>query len=133
MTAIVFTFENSFRTNSQRRPRRIKYLAARRGNGIEKKVMKTIISLKTISSLIGLSTVLVTSHAFAREWVLLDSDKAPQNWQITSHRRHRLWSHQRSVDRFRHRTGMELAADKIRVNTVSPGTVDSPMLHRLLV
>ncbi len=46
--------------------------------------MKTIISLKTISSLIGLSTVLVASHSLAREWVLLDSDKAPQNWQITS-------------------------------------------------
>lgn len=27
---------------------------------------------------------------------------------------------------------MELAADRIRVNTVSPGTVDSPMLHRFL-
>ncbi len=27
---------------------------------------------------------------------------------------------------------MELAKDKIRVNTVSPGTVDSPMLHRFL-
>jgi NAD(P)-dependent dehydrogenase (short-subunit alcohol dehydrogenase family) len=27
---------------------------------------------------------------------------------------------------------MELAADHIRVNTVSPGTVDSPMLHRFL-
>jgi NAD(P)-dependent dehydrogenase (short-subunit alcohol dehydrogenase family) len=28
---------------------------------------------------------------------------------------------------------MELAKDNIRVNTVSPGTVDSPMLHRFLV
>ena len=27
---------------------------------------------------------------------------------------------------------MELAKDRIRVNTVSPGTVDSPMLHRFL-
>jgi NAD(P)-dependent dehydrogenase (short-subunit alcohol dehydrogenase family) len=27
---------------------------------------------------------------------------------------------------------VELAADNIRVNTVSPGTVDSPMLHRFL-
>jgi NAD(P)-dependent dehydrogenase (short-subunit alcohol dehydrogenase family) len=27
---------------------------------------------------------------------------------------------------------MELAKDNIRVNTVSPGTVDSPMLHRFL-
>jgi NAD(P)-dependent dehydrogenase (short-subunit alcohol dehydrogenase family) len=28
--------------------------------------------------------------------------------------------------------GVELAVDNIRVNTVSPGTVDSPMLHRFL-
>ena len=28
--------------------------------------------------------------------------------------------------------GVELAVDGIRVNTVSPGTVDSPMLHRFL-
>jgi NAD(P)-dependent dehydrogenase (short-subunit alcohol dehydrogenase family) len=29
--------------------------------------------------------------------------------------------------------GIELAKDNIRVNTVSPGTVDSPMLHRFLL
>ena len=42
-----------------------------------KKLLQTI-------SLLSLSTALATTHAFARDWVLLDSDKAPQNWQITS-------------------------------------------------
>jgi len=46
--------------------------------------MKTIISLKTISSLIALSTALAATHALAWDWVLLDTDKAPHNWQITS-------------------------------------------------
>ena len=42
-----------------------------------KKLLQTI-------SLLSLSTALATTHAFARDWVLLDTDKAPQNWQITS-------------------------------------------------
>ena len=46
--------------------------------------MKTIISLKTIRSLIALSTALAATHALAWDWVLLDTDKAPHNWQITS-------------------------------------------------
>jgi hypothetical protein len=46
--------------------------------------MKTIISLRTISSLFCLSTALAATHALAWDWVLLDTDKAPHNWQITS-------------------------------------------------
>ena len=42
-----------------------------------KKLLQTI-------SILSLSTALATTHAFARDWVLLDTDKAPQNWQITS-------------------------------------------------
>jgi hypothetical protein len=42
-----------------------------------KKLLRTI-------SILSLSTALATTHAFARDWVLLDTDKAPQNWQITS-------------------------------------------------
>ena len=40
--------------------------------------------MKAIVSLIGLSLALATSHAFAKDYVLLDTDKAPQDWRITS-------------------------------------------------
>ena len=40
--------------------------------------------MKAIVSLIGLSMALATSHALAKDYVLLDTDKAPQNWKITS-------------------------------------------------
>jgi Domain of unknown function (DUF4432) len=40
--------------------------------------------MKTFVSLIGLSMALAASHALARDYVLLDTDKAPQDWQITS-------------------------------------------------
>jgi hypothetical protein len=42
-----------------------------------KKLLQTI-------SLIGLSAALGANPALARDWVLLDAAKAPQNWQITS-------------------------------------------------
>lgn len=34
--------------------------------------------MKAIVSLIGLSLALATSHAFAKDYVLLDTDKAPK-------------------------------------------------------
>ena len=37
-----------------------------------------------VQFLLCVSVVLATSYARAREWVLLDADKAPENWQITS-------------------------------------------------
>jgi Domain of unknown function (DUF4432) len=37
-----------------------------------------------VQFLLCVSVVLATSYARAREWVLLDTDKAPENWQITS-------------------------------------------------
>ena len=40
--------------------------------------------MKAIVSLIGLSMALASSHALAKDYVLLDTDKAPQNWKITS-------------------------------------------------
>src|SRR4051794_910770 len=40
--------------------------------------------MKAIASLIGLSTALAATHALAWDCVLLDTDKAPQNWQKTS-------------------------------------------------
>ena len=40
--------------------------------------------MKTFVSLIGLSMALAASHALARDYVLLDTDKAPQDWRITS-------------------------------------------------
>jgi Domain of unknown function (DUF4432) len=40
--------------------------------------------MRAIVSLIALSRALATSHAFAKDYVLLDTDKAPQNWKITS-------------------------------------------------
>ena len=40
--------------------------------------------MKAILSLIGLSIALATSHALAKDYVLLDTDKAPENWKITS-------------------------------------------------
>ncbi len=42
-----------------------------------KKLLQTI-------SIIGLSAALGANPALARDWVLLDTAKAPQNWQITS-------------------------------------------------
>jgi Domain of unknown function (DUF4432) len=40
--------------------------------------------MKTIISLIGLSMALASANALAKDYVLLDSDKPPQNWKITS-------------------------------------------------
>ena len=40
--------------------------------------------MKVIIFLIGLSLALVPSHALAKDYVLLDSDKPAQNWKITS-------------------------------------------------
>jgi hypothetical protein len=40
--------------------------------------------MKRTVPLLGLCTALTATHAFAWERVLLDVDKAPQNWQITS-------------------------------------------------
>src|SRR6476620_10263536 len=40
--------------------------------------------MKAILSLIGLNIALATSLALAKDYVLLDTDKAPENWKITS-------------------------------------------------
>ena len=40
--------------------------------------------MKTFASLIGLSIALAAPHALAKDYVLLDTDKAPQDWRITS-------------------------------------------------
>ena len=40
--------------------------------------------MKAIVSLIGLSMALASSHALAKDYVLLDTDKAPQNWKVNS-------------------------------------------------
>ena len=40
--------------------------------------------MKAIISLIGLGLALIHSQAFAKDYVLLDLDKAPQNWKMTS-------------------------------------------------
>ena len=40
--------------------------------------------MKTFASLIALSIALAAPHALAKDYVLLDTDKAPQDWRITS-------------------------------------------------
>ena len=40
--------------------------------------------MKTAASLIGLTFLFCAFHAPAKDYVLLDTDKAPQEWLITS-------------------------------------------------
>ena len=40
--------------------------------------------MKIAASLIGLTIVFAAFHAPAKDYVLLDTDKAPQDWRITS-------------------------------------------------
>ena len=49
-------------------------------------------------SIIGLSAKLGANPALARDWVLLDASKAPQNWHITSHELERKTAKPFSVD-----------------------------------
>ena len=40
--------------------------------------------MKTFASFIGLSIALAAPHALAKDYVLLVTDKVPQDWRITS-------------------------------------------------